>query len=303
MLDILIRACCFIAIIFLGYFLRKINFFKEGDFDVLAKVSLKVVLPAAIVVSCSGKEMELSMLSISLLGFGGGVIYMGLAWLMTLKKSKQQKAFEILNCSAYNIGNFTLPFVQSFLGPGAVMATSLFDTGNAFICLGGAYSVASMVQGEGNGFSIKPIVKKLITTVPFDTYLIMTVLGLLHLSLPAPVLSFAGIVANANAFMAMLMIGVGFKLSGNREQMGVIARILSVRYGVAILLSLFFYFMLPFPLEYRQALAILVFAPVASAAPAYTAELKGDVGLSSAINSLSIVISIVCIVTAIMLVL
>lgn len=303
MLDILTRACCFIAIIFLGYFLRKINFFKEGDFDVLVKISLKVTLPAAIVVSCSGKEMELSMLAISLLGFGSGVIYMGFAWLMTLKKSKQQKAFEILNCSGYNIGNFTLPFVQSFLGPTAVMTTSLFDTGNSFICLGGAYSVASMVQGEGTGFSIKPIVKKLIKTAPFDTYVIMTVLGLLHLSLPAPVLSFAEIVANANAFIAMLMIGVGFRLSGDREQMGVIARILSVRYGVAILLSLFFYFMLPFPLEYRQALAILVFAPVASAAPAYTAELKGDVGLSSAINSLSIVISIVCIVTAIMIVL
>lgn len=303
MLDILTRACCFVAIIFLGYFLRKINFFKEGDFDVLAKTSLKVALPAAIVVSCSGKEMEPSMLVISLLGFGGGAVYMMLAWLMTLKKSKQQKAFEILNCSAYNIGNFTLPFVQSFLGPTAVMVTSLFDTGNAFICLGGAYSVASMIQGEGSGFSIKPIIKKLVTTVPFDTYVIMTVLGLLHLSLPDPVLSFAGIVANANAFLAMLMIGVGFKLSGDREQMGVIVRILGVRYGVALMLSLAFYFLLPFPLEYRQTLAILVFAPVASAAPAYTAELKGNVGLSSAINSLSIVISIFCIVTAIMLVL
>jgi hypothetical protein len=40
-----------------------------------------------------------------------------------------------------------------------------------------------------------------------------------------------------------------------------------------------------------------VFSPIASAAPAFTGDLKGDVGLSSAINSISIVCSIVIIVS------
>ena len=48
--------------------------------------------------------------------------------------------------------------------------------------------------------------------------------GLLHLSLPAPVVEFAGIVGNANAFMAMLMIGVGFHLNGDPSQIGDIGR-------------------------------------------------------------------------------
>ena len=54
--------------------------------------------------------------------------------------------------------------------------------------------------------------------------------------------------------------------------------------------------MLPFSLEIRQALVILAFSPIGSAVPPFTAELKGDVGLSSAINSIAIVISIVIIV-------
>ena len=134
MQEIVTRAGCFIAIIVLGYALRKINFFKEGDFRVLSGIVIKITLPAAIVYNFSGKEIDTSLLFIVLLGLGGGLITVG--------------------------------------------------------C----------------------------------------------------------------------------------------------------------FFLLPFSLEVRQALMILAFSPIASAAPAFTQELEGDVGLASALNSLSIVISIVCIV-------
>ena len=42
---------------------------------------------------------------------------------------------------------------------------------------------------------------------------------------------------------------------------------------------------------------ILAFSPIGSAVPGFTAELKGDVGLSCTVNSLAIVISVVIIVT------
>jgi predicted permease len=111
------------------------------------------------------------------------------------------------------------------------------------------------------------------------------------------VVSFAEIIASANAFMAMFMIGVGFKLSGDKSQIGSIVRVLAVRYSIAAALAVVCYTLLPFSLEVRQALVILVFSPIASAAPAFTGDLKGDVGLSSAINSISIVCSIVIIVS------
>ena len=110
-------------------------------------------------------------------------------------------------------------------------------------------------------------------------------------------MSFAQIGTNANAFMAMLMIGVGFKLQlSDKKQVGTIVKLLSIRYAVATIFALIFYFALPFALEVRQALVILAFSPIGSAVPVFTAELKGDVGLSSAINSIAILISIVIIV-------
>ena len=129
----------------------------------------------------------------------------------------------------------------------------------------------------------------------------MILLNLAKITLPSPVVSFAGLIGNANAFMAMLMLGVGFKLSGDRRQIGRIIRMLSVRYAVAALLALGSFYLLPFDLEIRQALMILAFSPIASAAPAFTEEMKGDVGLASAVNSLSIVISVVCIVGLLLL--
>lgn len=302
MAAVLTKAGCFVAIIILGWVLRRIGFFKEGDFGVLAKIVLRITLPASIVYSFSDKEVNPSMLLLSVFGFLLGIGYIGIGYLISLGKSKEQKAFSILNISGYNIGNFTLPFAQSFLGPGGVVTTSLFDTGNAFICLGVSYSVAAMVQ-RGEKFSVARILRDLMKSVPFVTYITMALLALLHIHLPSPVISFAGLLGNANAPMAMLMLGVGFKISGDSSQIHSIVKILSVRYGVAVLVSLGCFFLLPLDLEARQTLALLAFSPIASAAPAFTGELGGDSGLSSAVNSLSIVISLFCIVAVLLLIL
>jgi len=295
MYDLLIRAGSFVAVIFLGYILRKVGLFEEKDFSVFSNLVIKVTLPAAIVTSFAGKEIDPAMLTIVLLGLGGGILYILMGFLINLKSDKEKKAFEILNLPGYNIGCFTMPFVQSFLGPTGVIVTSLFDTGNAFVCLGGSFGVASMVK-DGTGFSFGRIVKALSKSVPFLTYLVMVFINLAHIPLPGPVLSVAQLIGNSNAFLAMFMIGVGFKLQGDRSQIGTMIRLLSVRYGVAAVLAIVFYFGLPFSLEVRQALVILAFSPIGSAVPPFTREIGGDVGLSSALNSIAIIISIVIIV-------
>jgi len=295
MQDILVKAACYISIIVLGYVLRQKGFFGPETFGILSKIVMKITLPCAIIASSAGKGIDPSMLAIPLLGLGGGALYMTLGSLTHKKRGKEEQSFAILNIPGYNIGTFAMPFTQSFLGPMGVITTSLFDMGNAFVCLGGAYGVAASVK-EGKGFDLKRILVGLSKSIPFMTHLAMVLLNLFHLTPPSPVISFAQIIGNANAFLAMLMIGVGFNLSGDRSQFGSIFRVLSIRYGLASVLALAFYFLLPFELEVRQALVILAFSPIGSAVPIFTAELKGDVGLSSAINSISIIISIVIIV-------
>ena len=288
--DILIRAACFLSVILLGYLLRRTGVFDEHAFGVLSKVVLKITLPATIVLSFAGKQIDLGMMTIVTLGLLGNGLYLLLSFLLNRRRSPGQRAFALLNAAGYNIGTFTLPFVQSFLGPMGVVVTSLFDTGNAFFSLGGAFSLASMVK-DGAAFSWKRVAKKLSTSVPFLCYLIMLTLALLRITPPAPILSFAQIVGNANAFLAMLMIGVGFRLKLDRAHLAPLLQILAMRYSIAAAMAVFCWF-LPFSLEARQTLVILVFSPVASAAVPFTGELKEDVGLASAINSMSLLCSI-----------
>jgi len=291
MLDILMRAGSFVAIILLGYFLKKIGFFRQEDFTILSRITIRITLPAAIITSFAGKQIDMALLSLVLLAIGCGLLYVTIGFVINRKNAKEQRAFEMLNLPGYNIGTFVIPFAQSFLGPMGVIATSLFDTGNAVMCLGGAFSLASMVK-DGSGFSLKRIGKSLLKSVPFVCYVLMLLMNLIKLPVPGFVMSCAGIIGNANAFMAMLMIGVGFKLEGDKTQIKTIARLLAIRYGVAAILACIFYFALPFELEIRQALVILAVSPIGSAVPGFTGEMKGDVGLSSALNSMSIIISI-----------
>ena len=296
MLEILTKAGCYIAIIVLGMVLRAVGFFKEEDFSVLSKIVIRITLPAVIISGAAGRELDPAMLTIALLGFGGGVIYMVIGFLLNRKADKRQQAFGILNLPGYNIGNFALPFTQSFLGATGVLVTSIFDVGNAFVCLGGAFGVAIAIQ-EGRGFDVKRVIWALSRSVPFLAYIITVSMNLLHIPIPGFVASCAGIAAGANAFLAMLMIGVGFKLDLQWEKIGRILTIIFWRYSIAAVLALGYYFLLPFDLAVRQTLVILAFSPIGSAVPGFTAELKGDVGLSCSVNSLSILISIVAIVT------
>ena len=295
MLDILNRAGCFVAIILLGYTMKKIGVLKQEDFMVLSKIVIRITTPSAIAVSFAGKVIDLSLLTLILLGFGAGVILVAAAYIANLRADKNRRAFDMLNIAGYNIGNFSLPFVQGFLGPTGIIVTSLFDTGNAVIALGGAFGAAATVK-DGRGFDLKLIANKLMHSVPFVCYIILVTLNLAKIPLPSPVLSCLQIIANANAFLAMFMLGVGFNLSGDFTQLGTIVRVLGLRYGLSAVMALAVWFLLPFDAEVRTTLVILLFSPISAIVPAFTGDLGEDVGLASAINSISIVCSIVIIV-------
>ena len=302
MLDIVMRAASFIAIIVLGYLLKRIGMFKQEDFGVLSKIAIRITLPCAIIVSFNGKVIDPALLSLPLIAIVCGAVYVTAGYLISKRHSRERQAFDMLNLAGYNIGNFTIPFAQSFLGPMSVIAISIFDIGNAMVCLGGAFSMACMVK-DGSKFSLMRVVRALTKSVPFVVYLIVLAMSFLHIKTPGFVLSVAEIGSSANAFAAMLMIGVGFKLEAKREQLMTIARIVAVRYAAATVFALIFYFVLPFALEIRQALVILAFAPIGAAVPGFTGEMGGDTGLSSAINSICMVISITVIVSLLLVML
>lgn len=297
---VLIKAFTFILIIVLGYVLKHLGFFKPNDFRLISKIVMNITLPCAVISNFSKLSLEASLLILVVLGLGCNLIMIGIGYFISWRKSSQEKAFNMINLSGYNIGCFTMPYVQSFLGPVGVVATCLFDAGNAFLCTGATYSIASSVVDNGEKTNIKSFLKKTFSSIPMDTYLIMLVFSMLHIKLPEMVLTFTDTVGAANGFLAMLMIGIGFELNLKRSQLAQIARSLVIRYGIAVMFALLFYFLLPLPLEVRQVLVLVVFSPISSVCIVFTGRCGGNVALSSTMNSISIVISII-IMTGILL--
>lgn len=291
MADLLMRSSCFLIIIALGYILKRTGFFRVDDFHLLSKLVMKITLPAAIVAGFSDKQFEPALLTLAPLGLLCGIIFMGVGFLVNLRKEKSQQVFDVLNYPGLNIGTFSMPFVQTFIGSTAVVTTTLLDIGNAVICLGGSYGAAAALQ-EGTGFSLKRIGHALFHSLAFDLYLIMVAMSMLHIPIPSPVASLAELIGKSNVFLAMLMIGVAFSPVRDLPQLGYIVKFLSIRYGVAALMALGCYYLLPFSLPIRQTLVLLMFSPLTTNAPMYTAELKGDVELSGTLNSISIFSSI-----------
>ena len=294
--DILLRSAGYVAVMVLGYLLRRSGVLRQEDFRVLSTLVIKVTLPAAVILNFSGKEMDGSMLSLTLLGLVFGCLGMASGYLLHRRGTAEEKAFAVINYSAYNIGNFTMPFVQSFLGPVGVIATSLFDVGNAMVCLGGSASVAHVVR-RGGRLSVGKLLRSMSRSVSLITYVVMTVLTLCHITLPAVLLQWVSVPASANVFLSMLMIGVGFSGVQDVAQWRVLCRFLLGRYSLSAVLAALCWFVLPFDVEIRRTLVVLVFAPLASANLPFTREIEGDVSLASAMNSVSIPCSIVCIVT------
>ncbi len=303
MTAVLIKAVAFVSIIIMGYLLKRAGFFQAKDFYLISRIVIKITLPAAIVSNFSRITMDYSILFVCVIGFLCNCVTVAAGYVMYARRTKDARAFAMINMSGYNVGNFTMPFVQSFLSPVGFAATSLFDAGNAVMCTGMTYTLASMVIGEEEKPSIKKVVLKLFSSAPFDAYVIMTVLSILNIKLPSVLITIADTTGGANAFLALLMLGIGFEMRMEKEKMSHILRILGVRYILAVLMAVGFYFLAPFGLDVRRALVIVSLGPVSSVAPAFTGALNGDIETASAINSLSIVISIAAITAALIILL
>lgn len=296
MTEVFIKAGAYIFIICLAYFLKKIKFFKEGEHKIISKIVLNITLPAAILSSFERVEhLSGQLFFILLIGFLGNVGVLFFAWLICRNKSREDKVYWMCNSAGYNIGCFTLPYAQGFLGPIGVVVTCLFDAGNSIMCTGGTYTIASNVieSGQGDKIDIKGTCKKLLCSVPFDCYLIAVIMKSFEIPFPAFISQLSTTIGNANGFLSMLMIGMMLEIHANKEYLKKVFSLLAVRYMFAAVMAVILYYGLPFEADVRKTLAVISFAPLAALACVFTERCNGDIELSGMTNSISVILSMI----------
>ncbi|MDF2674127.1 MAG: Auxin Efflux Carrier, partial [Clostridiales bacterium] len=151
MAAVLQKSVAFVVVIFIGYLFKARGYLKKEDFYVLSKILLRITLPCAIITNFSSMKLDISLLILCAIGIGMNFIMIFIGYMMKSRRSsldKETRSFQMINLSGYNIGAFTLPFVQSFFGTKGFAAVSLYDAGNAVMCTGLTYTVAKAALME-----------------------------------------------------------------------------------------------------------------------------------------------------------
>lgn len=297
MAQILIKSASFIFLIALGYFLKRSGFFAPTDYKIAVKIVINIAMPCAVLVSFASYKPDFSLLIVVIIGLAMNCLNLLLGTLFSKKQARRTRAVWINCVPGYNIGSFVMPFVQSFLSPASLVATCLFDIGNALMCNGTTFAISKNILDGVKGLSLKRLLHTLSRSVPFIAYFIMLIITLFQIPIPDQIVTFVTPMANANAFLAMLMIGMMLDLQIEKSLFKEVIGILITRFSVAIVASAALYFLLPLPLEIRQAISLAVFAPASMTSTALTPGAGGDPAVAAAANSFSILICIPCILT------
>ena len=294
-MDYIFKPMSDVLVIMLGYLLKRAGFFGNDDHRLMSKIMVNITLPCTIIQAFDGFERDAKMFIIVGIGFICAFMPILLMYLTTGRVEKRLRAYRMLNIGGYNIGCFSLPLVQAFFGNTGVVAACMFDTGNAIMMTGGAYAMTSTLLRTGGEEreSIGDVLLKFVKSLPFDAYMMMILLAALGVKIPSVVFTLTRPAGQANAFVAMLMIGMMFEPAGDRALLRETARELVWRYLFAAASAALVFFCTPFELVVRQTLCIVCFAPLSSLAPIYTDRCHSDTALASFTNSVSIAVSLI----------
>ncbi len=107
--NIVLNAAGLFAMIFLGYFLKRLNVLSKADGSILSKIILNVTLPAAIILNLASMQVQVSALSLIVIALIITFVQILFAFFLTKKESNTLQQFAMYCGSGFNIGNFAIP--------------------------------------------------------------------------------------------------------------------------------------------------------------------------------------------------
>lgn len=302
--GVLIKISAFVAIIIAGYMAGRSGAIGQRPGEVVSKIVFTFTLPCSVVHAFGSAQFTPQLLLLVPVGLACAFIPYAAAAIVSRRCERADRVFYMLNICGFNIGCFALPYVQALFSPEAAVAVCMFDAGNAMMMTGGAYALTGLIAGTGKGPIEQPlkfVAKRLFSSLPFDAYLVLIVLAVFDIQIPQQVVEFTGPIANANAFCAMLMLGlmVGFTSAGAKLKK--VAVILVARAAFSAVFCVLAWMLLPFDFTTKIVICILLWAPASAMGPTFTLWCGGDEKLAGLSNGITIVEAIVvatCIVLA-----
>ncbi|EOA8470082.1 TPA: AEC family transporter [Staphylococcus aureus] len=144
-----------ILLIALGYFLKRINFIKATDSQVIATLVLNVTLPSLVIVNLNSAELKLSFSILPILMIIYGIVAKMIAVWFFRKYDNHMRGSVGMMTGAMNIGLFAYPLIEVIWPKTGLIYFVMADIGGAFVMFGITYFVGSYFSEGSDQFDFK----------------------------------------------------------------------------------------------------------------------------------------------------
>lgn len=286
-----------ILLIALGYLLKRINFIKSADSQVLSTLVLNVTLPSLVIVNLNSANLDLSFSILPIMMLIYGILAKVIIVALFRKYDNHVKSSVGMMAASLNIGLFAYPLVETIWPENGMIYFGMADIGGAIIMFGVTYFVGSYYSEGSDQFNFKFLGKKLISSVPLVTYIVMFILNMANIHLPKASIDFFTIISKANMPLSMILLGIMLSFRIEKQFLPIAVKYLIVHYGLGCIAGLLVHFFLPTSDDMiKTTLLITWLLPVGVAIIPYSIQFKyKTLPLVGMVTNISIVISIIII--------
>ncbi|MGX0433810.1 AEC family transporter [Staphylococcus hominis] len=286
-----------ILLIALGYLLKRINFIKSADSQVLSTLVLNVTLPSLVIVNLNSANLDLSFSILPIMMLIYGILSKVIMVALFRKYDNHVKGSVGMMAASLNIGLFAYPLVETIWPKNGMIYFGMADIGGAIIMFGVTYFVGSYYSEGSDQFNFKFLGKKLISSVPLVTYIVMFILNMANIHLPKASIDFFTIISKANMPLSMILLGIMLSFRIEKQFLPIAVKYLIVHYGLGCIAGLLVHFFLPTSDDMiKTTLLITWLLPVGVAIIPYSIQFKyKTLPLVGMVTNISIMISIIII--------
>lgn len=286
-----------ILLIALGYLLKRINFIKSADSQVLSTLVLNVTLPSLVIVNLNSANLDLSFSILPIMMLIYGILAKVIMVALFRKYDNHVKGSVGMMAASLNIGLFAYPLVETIWPKNGMIYFGMADIGGAIIMFGVTYFVGSYYSEGSDQFNFKFLGKKLISSVPLVTYIVMFILNMANIHLPKASIDFFTIISKANMPLSMILLGIMLSFRIEKQFLPIAVKYLIVHYGLGCIAGLLVHLFLPTSDDMiKTTLLITWLLPVGVAIIPYSIQFKyKTLPLVGMVTNISIVISIIII--------
>ncbi|MCP9765960.1 AEC family transporter [Lacihabitans soyangensis] len=284
-----------LALILMGFLIKKYNFISEKEGKVLSKFLMHTTFPALMIISTSKVKLEPSLFLLPILCVAMGIIMISVAFYLFKDLETKLRGVLTMGAGGLNVGLFGFPLIEGIWGTEALVFAVMFDIGNTIMTFGGVYPVGSYFAQRGDGkFPISKLLLRVFTLPPVTGMVIGLSINIFSIPLPDIAFDFLGILAKANKPLVLLLMGIYLSFELNKAQMKYMSQILFLRYLIGGICVAGIYFLVP-PSLMQSVLIVLVILPLGMTILPFSDEFGFDSRIAGTMVNISLLISFVLI--------